>query len=234
MQRLNVAPHECYTFFQLQHRHAHSLSHILERGTSSLFYTRTLGYSRLARTSRLSLAPFWHTHTLGYSRPRAHFETLTRRVPAQHHSFLVPAPQHRLHGLIGSLRQPSRAAVPLRLPLFLDSLCVLDAGFLASDSRCPLSRRFTTPTDHLHRLLSRLGLAPRLNSLHAQSHFPVVRTTAVLPSASACPRQAASLRNSQHISHALSRLGLALTRCSLVSPLQSASLPPLDFPLDLT
>jgi hypothetical protein len=106
-QRLNVAPHECYTFFQLQHRHAHSLSHILESsGTSSLFYT----------------------HTLGSSRPLAHFETLTRSVLAHAHARLLspsralrdshsicstrqtvplPAPQHRPRASIGSLRRLS-------------------------------------------------------------------------------------------------------------------------------
>jgi hypothetical protein len=214
MQRLNVAP-----------------LHIFPKsGTDMLTHSHTS--SEAIRTSSF----FFYTSTgaFGYSCLLARSETLTRHVLPSTYSFLVPAPQHRLHALISSLRQPSRAAVPLRLPRFLDSLCVLDAGFLASDSLCPPTRRFTTPTDHLHCLLSRLGLAPRLNSLHAQSHFPIVRTTAVLPSASACPRQAASLRNSQHISHALSWLGLALTRSSLVSPLQPAWLPPLDFPLDST
>jgi hypothetical protein len=124
---------------------------------------------------------------LGYYSPLAHFETLTHPVPAQH-LFLAPAPQHREHAPVGSLRQPSRATMPLRLPLFLDSLRVLDAGILASDSLCPSLCRFTTPTDQPHP--SRLGFAPRSNSHHAQSSSDLPRAEHAafcyrLPSASA-------------------------------------------------
>ncbi len=139
---------------------------------------------------------------LGFSSPLAHSETLTHPVLAQH-LFLVPAPQHREHAPVGSLRQPSRATMPLRLPLFLDSLCVLDAGILASDSLCPLSRRFTTPTDHLHHLLSRSGLAPRLNSLHALSDFLVVRTNACCPPLSLALSERITLQFSTRLSCAL-------------------------------
>jgi hypothetical protein len=134
-QRLNVAPHECYTFFQLQHRHAHSLSHILESsGTSSLFYT----------------------HTLGSSRPLAHFETLTRSVLAHAHARLL-SPSRALRDS-HSLRSGTRTrSAPLALSrtsrLSLDLFYPANGPFAGPTASPTRINRFTTPTFTTQRCL---------------------------------------------------------------------------------
>jgi hypothetical protein len=135
-----LAHFETLTRSVLAHAHARLLSPSRALRDSHSFRSGTRTRSAplaLSRTSRLSLAPFWHTHTLGSSRPLAHFETLTRSVLPGKRSLCRPHSIAHAHQSV-HYADFHHAAMPLRLPLFLDSLRVRDAGFLASDSRCPV------------------------------------------------------------------------------------------------